>query len=126
VTFRQALRSFFAGYEGRRVAEARGMELLLTHLSVTQRAQFNARGRFEVRGSDSSSRYVIRNMSSINIDQLGNNGECIQKWCFGPQGDLVQGDILLAQKFALECFENEALRRAHAYPPNNMQPAGRR
>jgi len=103
----------------RSAAEQRAQELLLSHLSATQRAQLDVLGRFEVRGSDTGSRYVIRNNTSINIDQLGSQGQCIKKWCFGPRGDLARGDVLLAQKLALECFENEALAQALAYPPQS-------
>src|SRR5262245_54291109 len=102
------------------------MELLRSHLSPQQRAQFNALGCFEVTGSDSGSRYLIKNSSSINIEQLGADGQCVQKWCFAPEGSLVQGDVLLAQKFALECFESEALQRAQYYPPHGQQATGRR
>jgi hypothetical protein len=32
-----------------------------------------------------------------------------------PQGRLVAGDVMLAQKVALELFENEALRIANRF-----------
>ena len=115
--FRQALAAFFAAWEDRYTVEKRGMELLRSHLSPSQRAQFNALGCFEVIGSDSGNRYLIKNTSQINVEQLGSDGKCVHKWCFGPVGSLVQGDVLLAQKFALECFEGEALEQAHRYPP---------
>ena len=86
---RQALRAFFAACEDRRTVEARGMELLRSHLSPTQHEQFKAIGCFEVTGSNSGCRYLIRNASSINIEQLGNDGQCVQNWCFGPEGSLV-------------------------------------
>jgi hypothetical protein len=33
--------------------------------------------------------------------------------CFGPQGDLAVGDVVLAQKIALETMELEALAIAN-------------
>jgi hypothetical protein len=123
---RQALRVFFAACEDRRTIEARGMELLRSHLSPIQRDQFSAVGCFEVTGSDTGCRYLIRNTTSINVEQLGNDGQCVRKWCFIPEGSLVQGDVLLAQKFALECFEGEALKHAHHFPPYGQEGPGRR
>jgi hypothetical protein len=36
-------------------------------------------------------------------------GRRVAKWCFVPEGDLVAGDILLAQKIALETMESKVL-----------------
>ena len=35
------------------------------------------------------------------------------KWCFVPEGTLVTGDILLAQKIALETMESQVLKLAN-------------
>jgi hypothetical protein len=35
------------------------------------------------------------------------------QWCFEPQGGLAPGDVLLAQKIALETMEREALAVAN-------------
>jgi len=102
----------------RRLAEQRAYELLRSHLSRTQRAQFDSFGRFDVIGSDTGRLYVVRNLTSINIDEFDTDGVCTMKWCFVPSGQLAQGDVLLAQKLALECFESEALLQARAYRPN--------
>jgi hypothetical protein len=37
----------------------------------------------------------------------------VNQWCFGPQGNLAVGDVMLAQKIALETMEVEALARAN-------------
>ena len=128
MSLRQFLRNLFAACEDRASAEKRGMDLLHSYLSPAQRAQWSALGSFEVTGSDSGCRYIIRNSSSINIEQLGADGQCVRRWCFCPVGNLVQGDILLAQKLALECFEREALKEAYDYSPWSRQqgwaPAG--
>jgi hypothetical protein len=45
-------------------------------------------------------------------------------WCFVPSGSLVAGDVMLAQKVALEAFECEALAVAKRFVPNsNSGPA---
>ena len=111
----QLLAGLFKPSESPRVAEQRALELLKSHLSDTQLAQFSALGRFEVTGGDTGTRYVIRNFTSINIEQLNSKGESVKGWCFGPQGNLARGDVLLAQKLALECFESQALERAHSH-----------
>lgn len=111
----QLLAVVFKPCESRGVAEQRAQELLESHLSATQLAQFSALGWFEVTGSDTGTCYVIRNFTSVNIDQLNSSGECVKRWCFGPQGYLATGDVLLAQKLALECFESQALERAHSH-----------
>jgi hypothetical protein len=122
----QILAIFFNPGVARREVERRAYELLISNLSSSQLEQFNSRGRFEVTGSDTGSRYVIRNMTSINIDQLNSRGLCVKKWCFGPQGNLAQGDVLLAQKVALECFENDALSLARGYTPDSYYVPERR
>ena len=111
----QLLAVIFEPCESRGVAEQRAQELLESHLSATQFAQFSTFGWFEVTGGDTGTRYVIRNFTSVNVDQLNSSGECIKRWCFGPQGNLAMGDVLLAQKLALECFESQALERAHSH-----------
>ena len=51
----------------------------------------------------------------MNIEQLDRNGRRVCGWCFFPQGSLVSGDVMLAQKAALELFEADALRIANRY-----------
>ncbi len=107
----------FRRRENRRVVEQRALELLEAHLSAIQREQFSSSGRFVVTGSNTGVRYVIRNIATVNIEQLNSHGEREKRWCFGPRGDLAMGDVLLAQKLALECFESQALARAQSYAP---------
>ena len=118
----QILAVFFKPFESRGAVERRALELLRSHLTTTQLAQFNALGRFEVTGSDTGTRYVIRNTNLINIDQLNSEGERIQRWCFGPRGNLAAGDVMLSQKLAIECFESQALTIALSYSPENQGP----
>ena len=51
----------------------------------------------------------------MNVDVL-RQGRCIHRLCFEPQGQLVLGDMLLAQKLALELFETETLAEANHIP----------
>jgi hypothetical protein len=38
-------------------------------------------------------------------------------WCFVPKGDLVEGDVMLAQKISLETSERTALAAANRFTP---------
>jgi hypothetical protein len=49
----------------------------------------------------------------MNVEELDSSGKTIAQLCFAPQGQLVVGDVLLAQKIALETMEREALAAAN-------------
>jgi hypothetical protein len=99
--------------ERRSEAHARGMRLLRENLTPMQRQQYDRYGYFEVVGGKTGKRYRIRHGRSMNIDQLDRNGRRVCGWCFFPEGNLVTGDVMLAQKQALELFEVEALKIAN-------------
>ena len=103
------------GYLDDRRSEAheRGMRLLRENLTPAQRAQYDRYGYFEVIGGRTGKRYRIRHGRSMNIDQLDKNGRRVCGWCFFPEGNLVTGDVMLAQKVALELFEVDALKIAN-------------
>jgi hypothetical protein len=63
---------------------------------------------FYVVGSDTGARYRIRNGTAMNVEELDSSGKTIAQLCFAPQGQLVVGDVLLAQKIALETMERKA------------------
>ena len=94
-------------------AAKRGARLLEENLSAAQRQQYSKYRYFDVVGGRSGKRYRIHHGSSMNIDQLDKNGKRMCGWCFFPRGGLVAGDVMLAQKFALELFEGEALQVAN-------------
>lgn len=94
-------------------AHDRGMRLLKEKLSPEQLKQYEKHAFFEVIGGKTGRRYRIRYGRSMNIDQLDKNGRRICGWCFFPRGNLVAGDVMLAQKMALELFEPEALKVAN-------------
>jgi hypothetical protein len=90
-------------------ADIKAYTLLKEWLSPEQLALFKSKGYFEVKGSHSGKRYRIRCAPQLNIDQLDAKGAPVKVWCFGPAGNLPVGDIMLAQKIALETDEQGAL-----------------
>jgi hypothetical protein len=99
--------------ERRSEAHERGMRLLKENLTPAQLQQYSRYGYFEVVGGRTGKRYRIRHGRSMNIDQLDKNGRRVCGWCFFPEGNLVTGDVMLAQKVALELFESDALKIAN-------------
>ena len=95
-------------------AEQRAFALLKNWLSPKQLAQYEREGQFEVIGCHSGKRYRIRRARNVNIDELGKQGSRVAVWCFGPHGYLPVGDVMLAQKIALETNEKAALQVANS------------
>jgi len=93
--------------------EARALTLLKEWLSPKQLACYERFRYFDVIGSDTGTRYRIHHGTQTNIEELGGLGQQVCKWCFVPDGDLVAGDVMLAQKIALETNERGAISVAH-------------
>jgi len=110
----QALRERLRTIED--IQEARGLTLLREWLSVEQQAQFNASKCFDVVGCDSGRRYRIRHGTGTNVHEIDDAGRPVMGWCFVPSGHLVAGDVMLAQKIALETNERAALAVANRFP----------
>ena len=98
-------------------AQTRAIQLLKQHLTPAQREQYEKRGHFYVTGGDSGRLYRIRHGVQMNVEQLDRMGRRIHVLCFMPEGGLAIGDVMLAQKIALELFETEALQIANKMPP---------
>lgn len=113
----RAVRRLFVIFGDTNSAEARGRRLLRDWLSAEQLAQFNARCCFDVVGSNTARRYRIHYDTAVNIEQLDEAGKPQLKLCFVPKGSLVVGDVVLAQKIALETDELAALAVAHRFSP---------
>jgi hypothetical protein len=113
---RQILRTRLRGCS-RPEREARGIKLLREWLSPEQLVQFTKYEYFEVTGCQSGKRYRIRYGTETNIDELDELGLPIAGWCFVPNGRLVPGDVMLAQKIALETDEPGALQVARPFRP---------
>jgi hypothetical protein len=95
--------------------ETRGLELLKEWLSPEQFAQYDTKSYFEVTGCHSGKRYRISHGTSMNIHELDGAGCPCVGWCFAPKGYLVAGDVMLAQKIALETDERGALNVANKF-----------
>jgi hypothetical protein len=91
----------------------RAETLLKEWLSPEQRGCYERFRYFDVVGSDTGTRYRIHHGTQTNIEELSHTGHHVCKWCFVPEGDLVAGDVMLAQKIALETNERGALSVAH-------------
>jgi hypothetical protein len=98
------------------VREARGTALLREWLSPMQRAQFDASKFFDVVGSDSGRRYRILYGKVTNVHEIDDFGQPIRGWCFVPSKHLVAGNVMLAQKIALETDERATLLGHHVLP----------
>jgi hypothetical protein len=96
-------------------SEARGVELLKEWLSPAQRAQFERDKYFEVTGCDTGRRYRIRYATSMNVFQIDDGGSSSIGLCFVPDRFLVPGDVMLAQKIALETSELDTLAIALSF-----------
>jgi hypothetical protein len=92
------------------------MGLLRSWLTPEQHEQWAARSEFEVIGCDTGTRYRITCRAVMNIHQLDPAGRTVKQWCFAPEGCLAPGDILLAQKIALETMERKVLALANSQP----------
>jgi hypothetical protein len=114
----KALRGFYARYSDENTPEVRGLRLLRAWLSPSQFEQFNAKAHFEVVGCATGTRYRIYYGTQMNVHELDDAGRPETGWCFVPQGRLVPGDVMLAQKIALETSEIRALSVAMRFVPN--------
>ena len=106
--------------------KARGIKLLREWLSPSQLAQFDTGKYFDVIGCHTGKRYRIRYASSMNVIEIDDIGRPKAGWCFIPDCYLVPGDIMLAQKIALETNEFGALKVAHRFTPRDPWPSRQR
>jgi hypothetical protein len=93
-------------------ADGVARQLLREVLSPEQRAQYDSKGFFDVTGGQTGTRYRIRTGSQMNVEELDPSGSRKRGLCFIPEGRMPMGDILLAQKLALELMEEETLKVA--------------
>jgi hypothetical protein len=101
----------------REESEARGLKLLREWLSPEQLAQFNADGHFDVVGCHTGRKYRIHYGSTTNIDELDDRGRPQVRYCFVTDLPLVSGDVMLAEKIALETDEIATLAVANRFTP---------
>jgi hypothetical protein len=116
----QALREWCRTTAAAKTPDVRATTLLREWLSPQQRAQFDTEGYFDVVGCESGKQYRIHHGTSMNVHEMDNAGHSKLGWCFVPNRRLAAGDVMLAQKIALETCENSALAVANRFPPNQM------
>jgi hypothetical protein len=97
-------------------AEEKAIALLWSWLTPEQQWQWKRSGMFEVIGSDTGRRYLLTHETVMNVHQLDQAGRSVAQWCFAPEGGLAPGDVLLAQKIALETMERDVLALANRQP----------
>ncbi|WP_349253876.1 hypothetical protein [Bradyrhizobium sp. CB2312] len=103
--------------------QGRALRLLRSWLSPEQRTEFDTGGYFDVVGCDSGKRYRIRRGTSGNVHEIDEYGRLGTGWCFVPLGGLIEGDVMLAQKIAIETDEERALSVANSFPgPIRLAP----
>jgi hypothetical protein len=110
-------RSFREWYVRPSTREERGLKLLREWLSREQRAQYDALDYFEVIGCHTGKRYRICHGIGANVFELDDAGLRRAGWCFVLKDPLVAGDVMLAQKVALETDERGALAVANRFTP---------
>jgi hypothetical protein len=103
--------------------EARGRGLLRRWLSERQLAQFDAFNFFDVIGCQTARRYRIYYATAANVEEVDKGGHPLMRYCFVPTGNLVPGDVMLAQKIALETDELAALELANKFQPSPQRLA---
>ena len=96
-------------------AEEKAIKLLKENLTPKQLETYEKHGWFEVKGGDTGRTYRIYHGRQMNISVRNWRGKHKYGLCFLPTGGLVEGDIMLGQKVALELYENEALNVADKF-----------
>jgi hypothetical protein len=86
-------------------------------LSACQREQFDKSGYFDVVGCKTGRKYrIYHSVQPPNVFEIDDADDRKMGLCFAPVGSLVQGDVMLAQKIALEADEQNALMTANRVP----------
>ena len=116
----RATRALFIRHGAEATPEGRSLQLLRDWLSPAQQEQFASKGYFEVVGSDSGKRYRIHAGASANVCEIDERGRLKSGLCFLPVGELPIGDVMLAQKIALETCEGRALAVARRFAPSGF------
>lgn len=112
-----ALKSLYAFYGAESTAEGKAKALLRSWLSPAQRDQFDAHGWFEVVGGTTGKLYRITYGTCANVFEVANDGILVTGLCFVTAERLAEGDVMLAQKIALETAEARALSVAQTFSP---------
>ena len=114
----RAARALFIRHGAESTPEGRSLRLLREWLSPAQRAQFADKGYFEVIGGDTGRRYRVFPGGLANVCEVDERGRPRLGLCFRTLGELPIGDVMLAQKIALESCEDSALAVARRFELN--------
>ena len=93
-------------------AKRKAEKLLLSELNDDQIIDFKARRAFKLR-SASGKLFELREGRSRNIKLLNEDGTVKRTYCIHPAEYVPDCDTLLAQKFYLECNEEEFMKVAY-------------
>ena len=113
----RAVRALFIRLGAERTPEGRSLRLLREWLSPVQRTQFAKKGYFEVVGGDTGKQYRIYPGAMLNVCEIDEKGRPRLGLCFRTMGELPIGDVMLAQKIALENCESSVLAVARSFVP---------
>jgi hypothetical protein len=116
----QSVRRLYEKFSTENTRDARALRLLRDWLTPAQWNQLEALGYFEVVGCDTGKRYRIYRGRMTNIYEIDDLGCLREGWCFVPFGFLAAGDVMLAQKIALETSESAALAVANRFLPRRL------
>jgi hypothetical protein len=99
--------------------DAAGLRILVQNLSAAQRNQHKQFDYFDVVGGETGARYRIHYGDHMNIEQFDASDQRKYVLCLS-KARLPVGQVMLAQKIALELFETETLRIANSLgvPPS--------
>lgn len=106
--------------------EGRSLRLLRQWLSPAQQARLAESGYFEVVGCDTGRQYRIYPGAMSNVCEVDRRGRPTVGLCFTAMGELPIGDVMLAQKIALESCERDALAVARRFEPSHFMFRGGR
>ena len=114
----RATRALFIVHRAESTPRGRSLLLLRRWLSPAQREQLLRNGYFEVAGNETGRQYRIYPTTSLNVCKLDKRGRPQEGLCFTPVGTLPIGDVMLAQKIALETYESNVNAIANRFVPN--------
>lgn len=114
--FAEAIR--FAGRQcqaKRDEADKKSLALLESWLTPQQLTEFRDTGSFVVEGGSTGKRYRINRPAPWSVKELNRRGHIVESLCFLPKDQSINsiGDIMLAQKLALEMDEEATLNIAN-------------
>jgi hypothetical protein len=110
-----ALQNLYRSFLRENSPEIRGQTLLRQWLSREEREFFDSHGYLDVVGCHTGKRYRIYYGILSNVRELNAEGKPVAGLCFVPVNTLPPGDVVLAQKIALETDERGALAVAKRF-----------